>query len=209
MIAESRNVTREKYSELKLIGNFAKVSESYLVTTPGNLTTGVYTDTSDLAVTPLFGNGSSASFFVVRHSDYSSQESTSYKLKLPTSEGNLTIPQLGGSLTLNGRDSKIHVTNYDVSGTNILYSTAEVFTWKKFEDKKVLVVYGGKGEHHEIAISSSTNATVLENTSSDISIQSKGKYVVIGWDTSTRRIVQVGDLQIFLLGMLNTGMVVM
>ncbi|KAJ9380822.1 CAZyme family GH35 [Paecilomyces variotii] len=199
-ITESRNVTREKYSELKLIGNFVKASESYITATPGNLTTGVYTDTTDLTVTPLFGNGSSTSFFVLRHSDYSSQESTSYKLKLPTSAGNLTIPQLGGSLTLNGRDSKIHVTDYDVAGTNVLYSTAEVFTWKKFEDKKVLVVYGGAGERHEIAISGSTNATVLENESPDISIESKGQYVVIGWDASSiRRIVQVGDLQLFLL----------
>lgn len=198
-------MTREKYSELKLIGNFAKVSESYLTATPENLTTGVYTDTTDLAVTPLFGNGSSGSFFVLRHSDYSSQESTSYKLKLPTSSGNLTIPQLGGSLTLNGRDSKIHVTDYDVAGTNVLYSTAEVFTWKKFEDKKVLVVYGGAGEHHEIAVSGSTKASVIENSSSDITIKSKGKYVVIAWDaSSTRRIVQVGDLQLFLLGMPST-----
>lgn len=201
-ITESRNVTREKYSELKLLGNFAKVSRSYLVATPGNSTTSTYSNTAALTVTPLLGsNSSAASFFVVRHTDYSSQDSVDYKLKVPTSAGHLTIPQLGGSLTLNGRDSKIHVVDYDVAGTNILYSTAEVFTWKKFGDEKVLVLYGGPGEHHELAVSTKEDTSVVEGSSSGISSKQMGKAVVVGWDvSSTRRIVKVGDLKIFLLG---------
>jgi beta-galactosidase len=176
------------------------VSPSYLLATPGNLSTGVYTDTSDLAVTPLIGDRT-GSFFVVRHTDYASQESTSYKLKLPTSAGNLTIPQLEGSLSLNGRDSKIHVVDYNVSGTNIIYSTAEVFTWNKFHDSKFLVVYGGPEEHHELAISSKSNATIVEGSSSGITTKQKGTSVIISWDVSpTRRIVQVGDLKVILLG---------
>ncbi|KAJ5147104.1 hypothetical protein N7526_000456 [Penicillium atrosanguineum] len=201
VITESRNITREKYSELKLLGNFAKVSPSYLVATPGNATTSTYTSTADLTVTPLLGSNSSASsFFVIRHTDYSSQDSVGYKLRLPTSAGSLTIPQLGGSLTLSGRDSKIHVVDYDVAGTNILYSTAEVFTWKDFGNEKVLVVYGGPNEHHELAVSSKSSVSVVEGSSSGIISKQKGNAVVISWDvSSTRRIVKVGDLKIFLL----------
>ncbi|KAJ5682629.1 Glycoside hydrolase family 35 [Penicillium macrosclerotiorum] len=200
-ITESRNITREKYSELKLLGNFAKVSPSYLLTTPGSLTTSTYTTNSDLAVTPLLGSNSSvSSYFVIRHSDYSSEDSATYKLNLPTSAGQLTIPQLGGSLTLSGRDSKIHVVDYDVAGTNILYSTAEVFTWKKFADEKVLVLYGGPGEHHELAVSRGSSSSVIEGPSSGISSKKVGNAIVIGWDVSTtRRIVKVGDLKILLL----------
>lgn len=69
------------------------------------------------------------SFFVVRHAPYNSLDVTNYKLDVSTSVGDLAIPQLGGKLTLNGRDSKIHVTDYDVGGTNLLYSSAEIFTW--------------------------------------------------------------------------------
>ena len=201
-ITESRNVTREKYSELKLIGNFMKVSPAYLLTTPGNLTTSTYTTTSDLTVTPLLGsNGSASSFFVVRHTDYSSQASVDYKLKVPTSAGQLTIPQLGGSLTLSGRDSKIHIVDYDVAGTNILYSTGEVFTWKQVGNEKFLVIYGGPGEHHELAISGACDASVVEGSSSGITSKKVGKALVIGWNvSSTRRIVQVGDLKVLLLG---------
>jgi hypothetical protein len=183
-----------------LIGNFVKVSPSYLLATPGSLTTSGYADTPDLAVTPLLGNGT-GSYFVVRHSDYTSQASTSYKLTVPTSAGNLTIPQLGGTLTLNGRDSKVHVVDYDVAGTNILYSTAEVFTWKKFGDSKVLILYGGPGEHHELAISSKSNAQVIEGPQLKATSKKAGDVVVIAWDVSpSRRIVQIDDLKIFLLG---------
>ncbi|KAJ5774795.1 Glycoside hydrolase family 35 [Penicillium paradoxum] len=200
-ITESRNITREKYSELKLIGNFVKASPAYLLTTPGNLTTSEYTTSPDVVVTPLLGNKDSASsFFVVRHSDYTTQDSVNYKLKVPTSAGQVTVPQLGGTLTLSGRDSKIHVVDYDVAGTNVLYSSAEVFTWTKSGDSKNLVLYGGPGEHHELAVVSQSKASVVEGSSSGITVKRVNKTVVIGWDVSTtRRIVQVGNLKILLL----------
>lgn len=178
------------------------MSPAYLVSTPGDLTTSKYTNSSDLAVTPLLGgNNTASSFFVIRHSDYASQASVDYQLNVPTSAGELIIPQLGGSLTLSGRDSKIHVVDYDVAGTNILYSSAEVFTWTKSGKSKILVLYGGPGEHHELAVSSESKASVIEGSSASITTKQMGKAVVIGWDVSTtRRIVQVGDLQIILLG---------
>lgn len=197
--SETRNISREKYSELKLFGNFVKVSPSYLLATPGNQTTSAYTNTSSLTVTPLKGDWTSYS--VVRHTDYSSRASTSYKLRLETSSGNVTVPQLGGALSLNGRDSKIHVVDYKVSATNIVYSTAEIFTWKQFVDSKVLVLYGGPGEHHELAIASKSEASVIEGSQSGINSKRIGNNVVISWDvSSTRRIVQVDDLKIFFLG---------
>lgn len=151
-------------------------------------------------MTPLEGEDST-SYYVIRHSDYSSQASTSYKLRLPTSAGNVTIPQLGGRLSLNGRDSKIHVSNYNVSGTNIIYSTAEILTWKKFADGKVLVLYGGPEEHHELAVASKSEISVIEGSESSITSNKVGNNVIIAWDvSSTRRIVKVDDLKIFLIG---------
>lgn len=154
-------------------------------------------------MTPLIGQSTNSSFFVVRHTDYSSTDVTSYTLKVPTSTGTLAVPQLGGALTLNGRDSKVHVTDYNVSGTNVLYSTAEIFTWKKFTDYSALVVYGGQGEHHELAISSTDSASVVEGSKKSVTTKSENGQLVIAWDvSSSRSIVKVGDLLVFLLGKL-------
>lgn len=175
-----------------------RVSPSYATATPGNLSTSKYTDNEAIAVTPLTTE-KEGSFFVVRHSDFTSTESSSYKLKLPTSAGTLTVPQLGGSLSLNGRDSKIHVTDYAVGEDTILYSTAEVLTWKKFGDKTVLVLYGGPDELHEVAIKGKSSFKVVEG--SGVKSDNKKNVGVLQWKTSSsRRVVQRGSLFVYLLG---------
>lgn len=177
------------------------MSPSYLDILVGDASTTAYTSTTDLTVTPLIGQKTASSFYVVRHTDYTSEASTSYTLKVSTSAGSLQLPQLGGSLSLNGRDSKIHVTDYPVGKTNILYSTAEVFTWKQFAKNSVLVIYGGPNEHHEFAVSGASKASVVEGSSSGVTIKSVNKSVVVAWDvSSTRRIVQIGNLLVLLLG---------
>ncbi|KAK7416616.1 hypothetical protein QQX98_005087 [Neonectria punicea] len=196
-IKEDRSVTREKYSEIKLQGQFLRVSPAYAVSTPGTLSTTKYTNNEDIAVTPLTTEDDDA-FFVVRHADHTSTESTSYKLKLPTSAGTLTVPQLGGSLSLHGRDSKIHVADYAVGDYTLLYSTAEVFTWKKYADKTVLVLYGGPDELHEVAVKKASKFKVIEGD--DLKSSVKKNVGVFQWKTSsTRRVIQTGSLVIYLL----------
>ena len=175
------------------------MSPAYLTATAGTNDSTTYTSTSALTVTPVVGNGTKTSFFVLRHVAYENTASTQYTLKLPTSAGTLSIPALGGSLTLNGRDSKIHVTDYDVGGTTLLYSTAEVFTWKKFTSKTVLILYGGPGELHETAIKSTSSPVTIEGTG--VTTKSASGTVTLQWTTSaTRRIVQLGTVYIYLLG---------
>jgi hypothetical protein len=198
-IRADRTITREKYSEAKLQAQFLKVSPDYLTAVPVPLSTTFYTENTDIAVTPVIGSESPSSFYVVRHNVYNSTETTSYSLKISTSKGNLTVPRLGGKLTLHGRDSKVHVTDYNVGGTKLLYSTAEVFTWKTFDSGKVLILYGGPGELHEASIVTTTKPAIVEGK--DVTIKSADGTVTLQWKTSTsRRIVKVGDLSVYILG---------
>ncbi|KAK5021119.1 hypothetical protein LTR60_000118, partial [Cryomyces antarcticus] len=202
-ITEDRLVTREKYSEAKLEANFLQASPAYLtaVSQDNSHANGSYTDSSAIAVTALFGNVTR--FFVARHAAYNSLASTNYKLTVPTSQGNITIPQLGGTLTLNGRDSKIHVTDYDLGGINLLYSSAEIFTWKRYASKTVLVVYGGPNERHELAVSDAGRADTVEG--SGVTTSTKNGATILNWQTSPkRRVVQLhNNLYIYILGDLN------
>ncbi|KAI9675968.1 MAG: hypothetical protein M1822_008354 [Bathelium mastoideum] len=200
VISEDRTVTREKYSEAKLEANFLQASPAYLTAVPQNNSNanGSYTNNPDIAITALLGNGTKTNFFVVRHAAYNSLDSTNYTLTVPTSQGNITIPQTGGSLTLNGRDSKIHVTDYDVGGINLLYSSAEIFTWKKDAIKTVLVVYGGPDEQHELAVQNGGNATTIEGDG--VTTSTTNGSTVLNWQVSpTRRIVQLGNLYVYIL----------
>jgi archaellum component FlaF (FlaF/FlaG flagellin family) len=188
-IREDRRVDREKYSELKLQANFMKVSPAYLTASRGNASTTQWTTSNAVTVTPATTD--STKFFFVRHSAYNTLDSTSYKLKLDQSFfGKITVPQLGNtSLTLNGRDSKVHVTSYDLGGQTLAYSTAEILTWHKYADKTVLVVYGGPGETHELAFSV-TGIEVLEGE-----VQSLGGrgYSILNFKADgTRKVARIG-----------------
>ncbi|OQD86712.1 hypothetical protein PENANT_c007G05840 [Penicillium antarcticum] len=199
-IAEDRTISREKYSEQKLEANFLKVSPAYLAATSHLGVNGSYGAPAAIAVTPLIGNGTQTNFYVVRHADFTSTDKTQYILNLATSVGNITIPQLGGQLALNGRDSKFHVTDYDVGGINLIYSSAEIFTWAKgAQSARLLILYGGAGEIHEFALPSHFGKpTVAEGTG--ITIKRRGVSWVLQWHvTPNRRIVRVADLEINLL----------
>jgi hypothetical protein len=197
VIREDRTVTREKYSEAKLQSQFFKVSPGYMLASPAS-NTSIYSNSARVAITPLFSNNT-GSFFVVRHLDYVNTGFAEYTLNLPTSAGTLTIPQLGGTLLLNGRDSKVHVVDYPVGNVTLLYSTAEIFTWKKFEDKTVLVVYGGRIENHEIAIKTPSTPNVVEGRGI-MSRVSNGS-VVLQWKvTADRMVIEIDDLYIYMIG---------
>lgn len=201
-IAEDRAITRAKFSEAKLMANFLKVTPSYITATNLNYTNTSITSNADVAVTPLLGNGSATALYIVRHSAYNSVNSTEYTFTVPSSAGEITIPQsnqLSDHLTLDGRDSKVHVVDCDLGGTNLLYSSAEVFTWQKYSDNTILVLYGGEGETHEFAVPSS-QCSVTSGDASTVAIEENGNHDVVQWKvTPQAKVVQCDTLTIHLL----------
>ena len=191
-IAEDRTVARAKYSEIKLQAHFLRASPAYLTATPEPAGNGSYVSTPEIATSRLASGRTQ--FFVVRHAAYNSNASTSYRLEVPTSRGNLSLPR-SGNLTLNGRDSKIHVVDYDVGGINVLYSTAEVFTWYehwKNRDRnadrrdrtndsggKLLILYGGPNESHEASFEVSGSASIVEG--SGVQVFAEQDSVTLNW----------------------------
>lgn len=201
-IAEDRAVTRAKYSETKLGANFLRVTPSYLTASTTNYTNGTYTDTGDIAVTRLEGQNSGGDLYIVRHAAYNSIASTKYKFTIPSSAGNITIPQLNqlsDHLTMDGRDSKVHVVDYDLGGTKLLYSSAEIFTWQKYDSRIVLVLYGGENEVHEFAIPSG-QCKVTAGDARTVAMKMIGDHAVIQWAvTPQAKVIQCGSLTVHLL----------
>ncbi|KAI1392307.1 glycoside hydrolase family 35 protein [Hypoxylon trugodes] len=199
-ISEDRSLTREKYSELKLQAEWLRVSPEYLVAEPGPALVWTYANNAAITVTRLAGNNTlgSGSFFVVRHSDYTSTSSDNYRLKLPTLEGDISIPTLFDELTLHGRDSKIVVTDYDVRGTKLLYSSAEILTHQRFENATVLIVYSGPNGSNELAVQATPILPITADES--IKVNQTNGLVTLAWATvTTRRVVRIDDFHIYIL----------
>ncbi|KAK3076391.1 hypothetical protein LTS18_013155, partial [Coniosporium uncinatum] len=198
VITEDRLVDREKYSEAKLLANFLQVSPAYLTANPLNGTNGTYANTDAINVRPLVSN--STRFYVVRQAAYSSNDTVNFKLTLPTSVGDVTIPSSNGTLTISRRDSKMIATDYDVGGINLIYTSADIFTWHKYSDKTVLIVYGGPGEQHEMAFASDS-ATIESNAGYFTTVTNANGMATIKWPVqSTGSTVKVGgSLYVYLV----------
>ncbi|KAJ5368740.1 uncharacterized protein N7496_008500 [Penicillium cataractarum] len=201
-ISEDRQITREKYSEAKLEANFLRVSPAYLTSEPLNGSYGIFTDARDLAVTPLVDEGSGTSFYIVRHGNYMSDTPTSYHWSAITDMGNVSVPQIQNSLTLSGRDSKIHVADYIVGDIHLFYSSAEIFYWTDSSDRSLLILYGGEGETHEFAVPASLpKPTITEGNHDGIIIREQNESIIVNWKvTSTRSTINFGNrLEVLLL----------
>lgn len=113
-IAEDRTVAREKYSEAKLEANFLMTFPAYLTATPMKASNDSFADTEEITITQLKGSNTQlninpTAFYIVRRSNYTSLDTTHYRLTVSTGRGIFNIPQLSGTLTLNGRDSKVRL----------------------------------------------------------------------------------------------------
>ncbi|KAG6919301.1 hypothetical protein DXG01_007434 [Tephrocybe rancida] len=207
-IAEDRTL-REKYYEIKLQANFLAVSPAFLTTRPQNIfaTQGAFTGNSALKTTQILDVvGNKTGFYVVRQTDASTNAKQTYTLTVATSIGNVTVPTIGGSLTLNGKDSKIHVVDYTAGSSHILYSSAEIFTWATIDGKDVIVVYGNAGELHETAFTFSSTAPVAKVLSGPGSIQQKsleGNSLALQFTTTGQTVVQVGSILLYVLDRAN------
>lgn len=205
-IAEDRSL-RDKFHENKLIANFATVSTALHTTVPQNAgkAAGAFTGNAALKTTQTLDVvGNKTGFYTVRHTDASSFDTQTYKLTVPTSAGTLTIPALGGSLSLTGKDSKIHVVDYTAGSTHILYSSAEIMTWATIDGRDVIVLYGEAGELHETAIAFTGSAPSMKITSSVPSGDIKQETISSGvtalqYTIRGQSVVQVGSALLYLV----------
>ncbi|KAE9964135.1 hypothetical protein BLS_008600 [Venturia inaequalis] len=201
VITEDRSVHREKYSEAKLEANFLVASPSYLTAVPGPARSDAYyTNSKDVMVTPL--QSGFTRYLITRHTDYASLATTFYRLILTnTSAGDLTVPLAGGVLTLHGRDSKIHVVDYMMGNINLLYSTAEILTWKRFRGRTTLIVYSGPDEQHEMGVSLSNGKTLPTTLlGNGVNAAVVNGVTVLSWRTTAAdRALRLGPLDIYFL----------
>ncbi|KJZ75914.1 hypothetical protein HIM_04738 [Hirsutella minnesotensis 3608] len=90
--------------------------------------------------------------------------------------------------------------SYPVGRHVLLYSTAEVFTWKQFADSTVLVVYGGANETHEFALADK-GQQVRQREGDGFTWQvTDDSALVVKWETTPgRQVIQIDDLIIHML----------
>ncbi|THX59120.1 hypothetical protein D6D06_02345, partial [Aureobasidium pullulans] len=188
-LRETREV-QPKFSQTKLIGLFVRVSRDLLQTDMESNGTGNAVSTPDIWTWVLRNHETSAGFYTLQHSTSSSRAITNFSVHLNTTMGAITVP----NVQLNGRQSKIIVTDYHFANHTLLYSSADILTYASFRNQAVLVMYLQAGQTGEFAFKEDVNISASENvvfTSSRVPGNNTGTYLRFSWtQTSGKAVVQ-------------------
>ncbi|KAF5351319.1 hypothetical protein D9758_008015 [Tetrapyrgos nigripes] len=179
-INENR-VANSKMNEMRQQGLFLRVSRDLLGSTLiANGTN--YTSNSLIHTAELRNLGTGAGFYVTRHDDSTSLALTTTQLTVQTSQGKLAIPRTG-TITFNGRESKIIVTDYifGASKTHLLYSTAEIFTWTTIDNTDYIILYAPQGQTGETGFLSASRPTVDTSDAPAVSSSFSGGVLTLNY----------------------------
>lgn len=171
-ISEDRSIA-DKYYETKNLALFTKVADDLTVT--NRIDNGTqYTNNAAITTVELRNPDSNAAFYVIRHTNSSSNTFEAFNIKVSTSIGNFSIPRRLSSMSLSGHQSKIILTDFSFGSFLLAYSTAEVLTFSTYAGQTTLVLWVPDGESGEFLVKNARTATVLKNANTQFHAESDG-----------------------------------
>ncbi|TDL23060.1 glycoside hydrolase family 35 protein [Rickenella mellea] len=176
-IREDRTLS-PKFNEIKLQSHFLHASTDFVLSTMTSADTSL-SDKGQVFTTAL-SSPSGVGFYVVRQNDNAITTRTDFQLKMNTTAGVVTVPQFGGTNSLEGRESKIFVTNYPFGSNKLAYSTAEVMTWTTIDKTDIVVLYALAGHTIEASIPTTAQKVTVSGSTSVTAKVSNGSVVING-----------------------------
>ena len=114
---------------------------------------GVTITGNETFATYLRNPDSGTGFLIARHTNSSALDSIAFRVTLPSSQGTLDLPQTFNAITLNGRQSKVIITDYTFGRTgSVQHTTAAMFFAGAIGARDVLFLTGDVGQAHEVAL---------------------------------------------------------
>ncbi|KAK0727558.1 glycoside hydrolase superfamily [Lasiosphaeria miniovina] len=179
-IAEDRSIDA-KYYKIKNLGLFTRVANELALTERvGNGT--AYTNNTAIFVTELRNTDTGAAFYVLRHDITSSASAEYFMLRVNTSAGNFTVPQIQGATVLSGHESRITVVDFNFGNNTLTYSTAEVLTYAIIDGRATFVLWVPTGLSAEFYLQGVANVTVSAHAGAQgITFDKRDEGVVAGF----------------------------
>ena len=180
-----------KYDELKRQAMFLRSSpEFYKTDWISDTSTGLRVSTNSAAFITLLKNpDTKAAFYIARQANSNStfvsfsvflrcsiydlsfifSAITTFKLNVTTQGGPLQIPIVAPVITLDGRESKVVVTDYTFgSSSKLLFSTAQIFYASIIDKRDILFLHGDISQDHEAALVLTGTPNKVQNTQSSL-----------------------------------------
>jgi hypothetical protein len=173
---ETRQIQLKAY-QTKLVQLFSTSSPDLLMTEMIGNGTGYMVSSSAIWSWVLRNPDTGATFTTVQQSSSPSRALQTFSVTLNTSAGTVTAD----NVTLNGRQSKILVTDYTFGSHRLLYATADVLTHGVFGDVDVLAFYLLEGQAGEFAFTGNSSLTFNAKGSSTLVSTNRNGSQVFQW----------------------------
>ncbi|KAK7428226.1 hypothetical protein QQZ08_005292 [Neonectria magnoliae] len=184
----------DKYYETKLLVLFTRIAHDLAYTDRvGDWTN--YTTTKAITTAELRNPETKAGFYVVQHADSTSGTLEKFRLKVDTSEGQLTVPRFGDAAVIDGHQAKVLVTDFAFGKKKLLYSTAEVLSHATIDGKEILALWLPRGEAGEFAIKGASKLKVLNaGGQKSLSVRKEGSRITVSYiQNSGMHVLQLSD----------------
>ncbi|KDN41542.1 hypothetical protein RSAG8_07343, partial [Rhizoctonia solani AG-8 WAC10335] len=175
-ISEDRSLT-VKYGELKLQGLFLHATPHYHLA--GRVSTGTSLSTSSQIFTTHLATLQNQNLYVVRQTTNANTARVEFDLRVNTTKGEVTLKKVA----LNGRESKIIVSEYPFGSSVLGYTSAEVATWTTLDGADHIVLYTSNQTTTTALYTNSTSATT--SSSSITASVSNGTALISGSPSSS------------------------
>ncbi|PMD66574.1 glycoside hydrolase family 35 protein [Hyaloscypha bicolor E] len=193
-LRETRQI-QDKLYQTKLIGLFTRVSTDLLKTYMVGNGTGYATSSTAAWTWEIRNPDTNAGFYVVQQASTSSRASVTFSANLNTSQGLITVP----NINLNGRQSKILVTDYVLGDHTLLYSSADVLTYGTF-DVDVLVFYLEEGQAGQFALKTASASTHTVYGTTEATVSSSSNVTTVAYTQGAgKTVLKFDGLLIYLL----------
>lgn len=192
-VSENR-IVWDKYYETKLLSLFTRVAHDLAYTHRlGNNTD--YTTNEVITTAELRNPETNGAFYIIMHEDTTSGTTERFKLHVDTSEGELTIPQFGNPITIDGHQAKILVTDFNFGNKTLLYSTAEVLSYALIDGTEVLALWLPEGEAGEFSIKGEASVELLSDAHDDaFDIHEADEGIIVSYiQPAGTNIIQLAD----------------
>ncbi|KIJ39023.1 hypothetical protein M422DRAFT_258178, partial [Sphaerobolus stellatus SS14] len=100
------------------------------------------------------------------------------------------------NITLAGRESKILVSNYKFGSSQLLYSTAEIFTWLTIDKTDTIVLYALPGQQIEAVLPNIDSTSVTSHGSPSVTAKISNKSLIITGSPSGTTFIKAGSTSI-------------
>ncbi|CEH11813.1 glycoside hydrolase family 35 protein [Ceraceosorus bombacis] len=122
-------------------------------------------------------------FYVVRHEDSTSTQTSSFKLDVQTIGGQFKIPQESEGISLLGRDSVIVPVSRVLSASKatLLYSTADVSVVSVIDGRDVVLAHGHAAQQHELLLQSNGDKLATTAQVDGVTVKDTDKGLLITW----------------------------